>query len=649
MVDGFIKVAACTPKIKVADCEYNAERIIEMLTEASKKGVKLCVFPELCITGYTCQDLFFQDTLLNGALAALIKIAKAAGNINMLIAVGLPVKAKGKIFNCAAVIYNGDVKMLVPKTHLPNYNEFYEARHFAAFNGESAFIDLTKAFNDGEKHGAFMRQGLIRFDNLPELVIGFEICEDLWVSNPVSNRLAQAGATVICNLSASNEVIGKEQYRRALVSNQSARLVSGYIYCSAGDGESTQDMVFSGHNIIAENGTILTQSRLFENKMTISEIDLKRLAFERRKLSTYEQERNCDEKENIPSITLPAFNFEKTSLTRKYEKTPFVPSDYSERNERCHLILQMQSHGLMKRISHTNSKSVVIGISGGLDSTLALLVCVMAMDLLNRPHTDITAVTMPCFGTTKRTRSNAEFLCRALGVSFREVDISKAVLQHFKDIGHDYENHNVVFENGQARERTKVLMNIANQVNGLVVGTGDLSELALGWATYNGDHISMYGVNSSVPKTLVRYIVKYYADTCDYPPLEKVLNDIYDTPVSPELLPTDESGTQITQKTEDLVGPYELHDFFLYHGIRWSCEPKKVLRLAEYAFSGEYNRETILYWLKTFYRRFFSQQFKRSCLPDGAKIGSVTLSPRGDWRMPSDAVCRLWLEQLDEI
>ena len=584
-----------------------------------------------------------------------VKIAKKTVNSDMLVAVGVPVRANGKLYNCAAVIQDGEVRAFVPKTHLPNYNEFYEARHFAPYRGECAAIDLRE-------YGQFefippMEQTVFVCEEIPELVVGFELCEDLWVADPVSNYLAKAGATLICNLSASDEVIGKDSYRRQLVSNQSARLVAGYIYCSAGDGESTQDMVFSGHNIIAENGSILAESRLFENGITISEIDFKKLAFERRKISTYPESNSVWDQLNeiykpyfldVLPVDYITFDMCDTKLTRKFSKTPFIPANQAERNERCHLILQMQSHGLMKRIAHTHSKTVVIGISGGLDSTLALLVCVMAMDLLKRPHTDIVAVTMPCFGTTKRTRSNAELLCDALGVTFREVDISKAVLQHFEDIGHDYNDHSVVFENGQARERTKVLMNIANQVSGMVVGTGDLSELALGWATYNGDHMSMYGVNASIPKTLVRHIVQYYGDTCTSDTLRDVLYDILDTPVSPELLPTDESGTEMTQKTEDLVGPYELHDFFLYYGIRWGFEPSKVKRLAKYAFEGDYPEEVIDKWLKTFYRRFFSQQFKRSCLPDGAKIGSVTLSPRGDWRMPSDAVAKLWLDDIDK-
>ncbi len=654
MKDGFIKVAACTPEIQVADVDFNVDKIISQLEKCREEGVKVAVFPELCITGYTCQDLFFQNALLDKAMEGVVKIAKTTADSDMLVAVGVPVRANGKLYNCAAVIQDGEVRAFVPKTHLPNYNEFYEARHFAPYRGECAAIDLRE-------YGQLefippMEQTVFVCEEIPELVVGFELCEDLWVADPVSNYLAKAGATLICNLSASDEVIGKDSYRRQLVSNQSARLVAGYIYCSAGDGESTQDMVFSGHNIIAENSSILAESRLFENGITISEIDFKKLAFERRKISTYPASAEWDysskdsgflDKDNI---SRERFSLEigETALTRKFAKTPFIPSNQAERNERCHLILQMQSHGLMKRIAHTHSKTVVIGISGGLDSTLALLVCVMAMDLLKRPHTDIVAVTMPCFGTTKRTRSNAEILCDALGVTFREVDISKAVLQHFEDIGHDYNDHSVVFENGQARERTKVLMNIANQVSGMVVGTGDLSELALGWATYNGDHMSMYGVNASIPKTLVRHIVLYYGDTCTSDTLRDVLYDILDTPVSPELLPTDESGTEMTQKTEDLVGPYELHDFFLYYGIRWGFEPSKVKRLAKYAFEGDYPDEVIDKWLKTFYRRFFSQQFKRSCLPDGAKIGSVTLSPRGDWRMPSDAVAKLWLEDIDK-
>ncbi|MBQ9374803.1 MAG: NAD(+) synthase [Ruminococcus sp.] len=642
MKDGYIKVAACTPKIKVADVDFNVQSIIAQIDSCKEQNVKVAVFPELCITGYTCQDLFMQGTLLDSAMQGMISIAAVSKGYDGVIAVGLPVYASGKVYNCAAVLQDGKILGFVAKSCLPNYNEFYEARHFAAYCGSQVELDLSRFGYAGKVP---LGQFVFNCKSLPELTLGFEICEDLWTADPVSNYLAKAGATLICNLSASDEVIGKEKYRRELVSSQSARLVSGYVYCSAGDGESTQDMVFSGHNIIAENGIILRESTLFKNEITISEIDVKKLSFERRKISTYEA---YDVDFGIDSI---GFDLElcDTTITRFVDKAPFIPNDDSERNYRCDLILQMQSQGLKKRIEHTGAKTVVLGISGGLDSCLALLVCVEAMDLLERPHSDIVAVTMPCFGTTKRTRSNAEVLCEALGVAFREVDITKSVTQHFEDIGHDMGNHNVVFENGQARERTKVIMDIANQENGFVVGTGDISELALGWATYNGDHMSMYGVNASIPKTLVRHIVRYYGETCTSDKLREVLFDILDTPVSPELLPTDETGTEMTQKTEDLVGPYELHDFFLYNGIRWGFSPKKVYRLAKIAFNGDYDDQTILKWLKTFYRRFFSQQFKRSCLPDGAKVGSVTLSPRGDWRMPSDAMATLWQKELDEI
>lgn len=637
MKDGFLKVAAITPEIKVADVDFNVSSIISNINKALKSGVKLCVFPELCITSYTCQDLFNQGLLIDKALEGLEKVVKSTEGKEIICTVGCPIIKNNKLYNCGVVIYNGDILGIVPKTSLPNYNEFYEMRHFAPAPKANEEIEM---FGKSYPFGSRL---LFKCREMKELVYAAEICEDVWTPCPVSNQHALAGAVLIGNLSASDEVIGKDEYRRELVKNQSARLVSGYVYCSAGDGESTQDMVFSGHNIIAENGAILKESKLFENEMTVSEIDLGKLVSERRKLSTFPENIDTDYCTVEFSMKL-----RDTELTRFYSKTPFIPYDEDEKNSRCELILRMQSEGLKKRISHTNSKSVVIGISGGLDSALALLVCVKAMDLLDRNRTDIVAVTMPCFGTTKRTRSNAELLCDALGVTFREVDITKSVIQHFEDIEHDEENHNVVYENGQARERTKVLMNIANQVGGLVVGTGDLSELALGWATYNGDHMSMYGVNASVPKTLVRHIIKYYADTCGDEAVKDVLYDIFDTPVSPELLPTDENKENITQKTEDIVGPYELHDFFLYYIVRWGFSPRKVLRLAEYAFDGKYNNMVIIKWLEKFYSRFFSQQFKRSCLPDGAKIGSVTLSPRGDWRMPSDAVSKLWLDEIKE-
>lgn len=635
MKDGFLKVAAVTPKIKVGDTSFNTKSIIDALDKAYAEGIKCLVFPELCITSYTCQDLFFQRALIDSALKSLFEIAEASRDKKILFAVGLPILKDGKLFNCAAVIYNGSILGFVPKSSLPNYNEFYEARHFAPAPEKNTSIRINS------KDYPFGKKLIFCCEEMEEFKFSVEICEDLWAPCPQSNSHALAGATVIGNLSASDEVIEKDKYRLSLVANQSARLISGYIYASAGDGESTQDMVFSGHNIIAENGSVLKQSVLFKNEMTVTELDLQKLTSERAKMSTFFT--SGSEAYEYIYFSMP---IQDTPLTRFYAKAPFIPSSTDERNYRCDLILQMQAQGLKKRLEHTNSKTLVLGISGGLDSSLAILVCVMALDLLNRPHSDIIAVTMPCFGTTRRTKSNAEILCRALGVTFKEIDITDSVRQHFKDIGHDESNHNVVYENGQARERTKVLMNVANQENGLVVGTGDLSELALGWATYNGDHMSMYGVNASVPKTLIRHIVKYYADTCGYEPLSKVLIDILDTPVSPELLPTDERKENMTQKTEDLVGPYELHDFFLYYAIRFGFKPSKVLRLAAYAFGNDYSIDTVKKWLSTFYRRFFSQQFKRSCLPDGAKIGSVTLSPRGDFRMPSDAVWEVWKKDL---
>lgn len=637
MKDGFIKVASGTPDIKVADCEYNLAEITALIDKAHSRGVKILVLPELCVTGYTCQDLFFQQTLLDGALDSLEKIVKHSAGLDMLIAVGCPLKFRGELYNCAAVIKDGKVLGVVPKKFLPNYNEFYEKRHFTAAPDGEYDIEI---FGEKVPFGLGL---LFECRQIPELVFAAEVCEDLWAAEPPSISLALGGATIIANLSASNETIGKEAYRRELVNSQSARLLCGYVFASAGSGESTQDLVFSGHDIIAENGVILAESQLYSTGLIISEIDVMRLAGERRKNTSFTGGLR-------PGMRRIPFDIRvtETQLTRTVVRTPFVPYSTTETDKRCEDILAMQAHGLEKRIRHTNAKTLVIGISGGLDSTLALLVCVEAMKLLGRPASDILAVTMPCFGTTKRTRNNAERLCELLGTQLRVIDIAASVKQHFRDIGHDENNHNVVYENGQARERTKILMDLANAENGMVVGTGDLSELALGWATYNGDHISMYGVNASVPKTLVRHIVKYYAGTVKDPELSEVLMSIFDTPVSPELLPADENG-DIAQITEDLVGPYELHDFFLYNGIRWGFSPKKVFRLAQYAFAGSYDRETILKWLRTFYRRFFSQQFKRSCLPDGVKVGSVTLSPRGDWRMPSDACAALWLKELETL
>ena len=637
MKDGFVKTAAGTPDIKVADCGYNCARIKALIDKAHEQGVRVLVLPELCITGYTCQDLFFQQTLLDGALNALKDITEHSAGLDMLIAVGCPLRFRGELYNCAVVMKDGKILGVVPKKFLPNYNEFYEKRHFTAAPEGEYDIEL---FGESVPFGLGL---LFECRGTPELVFAAEICEDLWAAEPPSISLALGGATLIANLSASNETIGKDSYRRELVNSQSARLLCGYVYASAGSGESTQDLVFGGHDIIAENGIVLAESKQNSTGLTVTEIDVQKLASERRRNTSFVGGLR-------PGMRRIPFDMEikPAELTRIVRRTPFVPNTSAETDKRCEDILTMQAHGLEKRVRHTNAKTLVIGISGGLDSTLALLVCVEAMKLLGRPASDILAVTMPCFGTTKRTRSNAERLCELLGTRLRVIDIADSVKQHFKDIGHDESNHNVVYENGQARERTKILMDLANAENGMVIGTGDLSELALGWATYNGDHMSMYGVNASVPKTLVRYIVKYYAGTVGGADLREVLMSIYDTPVSPELLPADENG-DIAQITEDLVCPYELHDFFLYNGIRWCFPPSKVFRLAEYAFDGSYDRETILKWLRTFYRRFFSQQFKRSCLPDGVKVGSVTLSPRGDWRMPSDASAALWLEEVNRL
>ena len=639
MRDGFVKVAAGTPKIRVADCRYNAEQIFTLMREAAAQGVRVLCLPELCLTGYTCGDLFLQDTLLSGAEEGLSTILEATKNLDMVTALGMPVRFNNKLYNCAAVIHKGEVQCLLPKTHLPNYGEFYEKRWFSAWEpGRFAGVRV------GEVYVPITDRQIFAFDGIPDLVLGVELCEDLWAPEPPSAALARSGATLILNLSASDETVGKAGYRRSLVTGQSARLVCGYVYADAGEGESTTDLVFTGHNLIAENGTLLAERR-FATGLTISEIDVARLAYERRRMTTFQPPA---EQERCPSISLE-LEPSTTTLTRYVSPTPFVPEDAAGRAERCDEILKIAALGLKKRLEHTRAAAAVVGLSGGLDSTLAVLITAVAMRLLARPASDIIAVTMPCFGTTDRTRDNAVELAGRLGATLKRIDISEAVKRHFKDIGQSMEDHDVTFENGQARERTQVLMDIANQVGGMVVGTGDLSELALGWATYNGDHMSMYGVNASIPKTLVRHLVSYVCgDKAESEPeLSHVLADILDTPVSPELLPA--VNGQISQKTEDLVGPYELHDFFLYYAIRWGFPPKKVLRLAEHAFGRTYDRATILRWEKTFYRRFFAQQFKRSCLPDGPKVGSVTLSPRGDWRMPSDAVASLWLDELEGL
>lgn len=631
MNDGFIKVAAVTPEVTVADTQKNAKIICDDILQATALGAKIIVFPELCLTGYTCADLFYHDVLLKNALRALSDVVSCSIGADALIFVGCPLRHSGKLYNCAVAINNGKILGAVPKTFLPNYNEFYEKRWFAPAPEQSEEISLLG------QTVPFGRGILFCCEQMQNLTVGAEICEDLWTPMPPSVTLALSGATITVNLSASNECVGKSEYRKALVSSQSARLVCGYVYCSAGDGESTTDLVFSGHNIIAENGRVLAESNLFENEITVSEIDVDFLSCERAKIYPAEITRKADK------IVYFSIKKEQTSLTRAFSRYPFVPKDSDELHSRAKLILTMQSKALAKRIDHTHTKSLVIGVSGGLDSSLALIVAKLASEA-SKTKPEVIAVTMPCFGTTDRTHDNSIKLSEALGVTLKEVDIKKAVLQHFEDIGQKAGTYDVTYENGQARERTQVLMDIANKTGGMVVGTGDLSELALGWATYNGDHMSMYGVNASVPKTLIRYLINHYALSADKKTKE-VLGDILDTPVSPELLPSD--GKNISQKTEDLVGPYELHDFFLYYMLRMYYSPKKIFRAAKLAFP-DYDEKTIAGWLKVFVRRFFAQQFKRSCLPDGVKIGSVSLSPRGDWRMPSDAAAACWLTEAEE-
>lgn len=636
MRQGFIKVAALTPKVKVADTTYNREQICMLIDEAQEKSAKILVFPELCITGYTCGDLFYQELLLREAKKELLAIAKYTERKDCLVFVGLPLEHQGKLYNVAAAIAQGKVLGLVPKTHIPNYNEFYERRHFVSGMKQPVPVAL-----DEDIIVPMGTQILFQCRQMPALKIAAEICEDVWAPNPPGVDHALAGATVLVNLSASDETTGKDIYRKSLVTGQSGRLICGYIYCSAGDGESTQDVVYSGHNLIAENGSLLAESRRFCNESIYTELDIARLNEERRRMSTFPASN-----ETYINIEF-SLKEEQTELTRFVDPAPFVPGNKADREKRCEEIFMIQAMGLKKRLEHTNAATAVVGISGGLDSTLALLVMVKAFDLLNRDHKDIVAVTMPGFGTTDRTYDNAVSLIKSLGATFREVSIVDSVRTHFRDIGQDEAVHDVTYENGQARERTQILMDIANKSGGMVIGTGDMSELALGWATYNGDHMSMYGVNASVPKTLVRHLVRYYADTCGDETLQKVLYDVLDTPVSPELLPPEDG--KISQKTEDIVGPYELHDFFLYYILRFGCTPKKIYRLAKYAFDGTYDTETIQKWLKTFYRRFFSQQFKRSCLPDGPKVGTVAVSPRGDLRMPSDASARIWMKELDHL
>ena len=632
MKDGFIKVAAATPKIKVADPAYNTEEILKIIDETEKNGASILVFSELTISGYTCGDLFLQQPLLTECKNRLLRIVKATENKSMLVVVGCPIVIKQKLYNCAVVISDGSILGIVPKTHLPNYSEFYELRHFTS--GEGLEEDLWFGEEFGYVNVAVNQ--LFKCKEIPELVVACEICEDLWVPLPPSTYHAMAGATVICNPSASVETTTKESYRRSLVSNQSARLLAAYIYADAGEGESTQDVVYSGHHLICENGSVLAEAKRFTNEIIYADIDVQKLAAERRKMTSFPGGQTDDYFEQEFSLEV-----KENKITRTFPKAPFVPDNQDERDKRCDEILSLQSMGLKKRLEHTNCKHAVVGISGGLDSTLAVLVTARAFDLLDIPRENLICVTMPCFGTTDRTYQNAVSLIKELGATLKEVRIEKAVRQHFADIGHDENNHDVTYENSQARERTQILMDMANQYNGMVIGTGDMSELALGWATYNGDHMSMYAVNCSVPKTLVRYLVLYYAETTDNKKLSEVLMDVLDTPVSPELLPPVDGV--ISQKTEDLVGPYELHDFFLYYMLRFGFPKSKLYRMAKLTFDGVYDDETIKKWLDKFYWRFFSQQFKRSCLPDGPKVGSVAVSPRGDLRMPSDASPTAWI------
>lgn len=632
MKDGFIKVAAATPKIKVADPAYNTEEILKIIDETEKNGASILVFSELTISGYTCGDLFLQQPLLTECKNQLLRIVKATENKSMLVVVGCPIVIKQKLYNCAVVISDGSILGIVPKTHLPNYSEFYELRHFTS--GEGLEEDLWFGEEFGYVNVAVNQ--LFKCKEIPELVVACEICEDLWVPLPPSTYHAMAGATVICNPSASVETTTKESYRRSLVSNQSARLLAAYIYADAGEGESTQDVVYSGHHLICENGSVLAEAKRFTNEIIYADIDVQKLAAERRKMTSFPGGQTDDYFEQEFSLEV-----KENKITRTFPKAPFVPDNQDERDKRCDEILSLQSMGLKKRLEHTNCKHAVVGISGGLDSTLAVLVTARAFDLLDIPRENLICVTMPCFGTTDRTYQNAVSLIKELGATLKEVRIEKAVRQHFADIGHDENNHDVTYENSQARERTQILMDMANQYNGMVIGTGDMSELALGWATYNGDHMSMYAVNCSVPKTLVRYLVLYYAETTENKKLSEVLMDVLDTPVSPELLPPVDGV--ISQKTEDLVGPYELHDFFLYYMLRFGFPKAKLYRMAKQTFDGVYDDETIKKWLDKFYWRFFSQQFKRSCLPDGPKVGSVAVSPRGDLRMPSDASPTAWL------
>lgn len=643
---GLVRVAAAVPKLVVADTVYNTEEIIKLINEAERKNVNILVFPELCISAYTCGDLFYQSPLLTASLQALAHIIEKTSSKDMVIAVSLPIEWNNQTFNCAVLLHKGVILGVIPKTYLPNYSEFYEERWFS-----SAADLISKEIILCGQTVPIGNDLIFTAKNIPNLSIGVEICEDLWAPIPPSSSLAMAGATVLLNPSASNELASKHEYRRSLVSHQSANTISAYIYSSAGFGESTQDVVFSGHSMICENGSIFRESERFlkEDQLIFADVDIEQLSNDRKKNTTFMSYKKAF---GMPALRTIYFDLESPNtdtLERHIVQKPFVPKDDHKLHQRCSDIFNIQISGLAKRFLHTRAKTLVIGISGGLDSTLALLVAVKACDYIGVSRQSILGVTMPGFGTTDRTYNNAVNLMKALGVNTKEISISTAALQHFKDIGHDKNIHDVTYENTQARERTQILMDLANKENGLVVGTGDLSELALGWATYNGDHMSMYGVNSGVPKTLVRVLVNYVATSGNLDDASKtILLDVLDTPVSPELLPPDKNG-EIKQKTEDIVGPYELHDFFLYYVVRFGFSPAKILYFAENAFKDVYSKEIILKWLKNFYRRFFSQQFKRSCLPDGPKVGTINLSPRGDWRMPSDAVSTVWLNEVEKL
>ncbi len=634
MLDGYIRVACASFETRIADVIYNSQEIKKRIDITRQENAKIVVFPELCLSGYTIEDLFLQNRLLNECLNQLEEIVKYTQGYQQIVVVGLPFFYQNSLYNVAAIINNGQLLALVPKTHIPNYQEFYEGRRFEPCFEDNLEIEL---FNQPVLFG---RKVVLDCNQISELSLGVEICEDLWLPDAPSQQLALNGATLILNPSASNELTTKKDYRRQLVSVQSAKLICGYVYTNAGSGESTTDVVFSGHHMIVENGSILNESQGFDESIIYGDIDLGKLCSERRKMNTFKSSYEYDHL---------YFDLEPVDLqlNKYYDPHPFVPHDLKLREQRCKEVFEIQTRGLMQRLKATHISKVVIGISGGLDSTLALLVCVMAFEKLGYDKKNIYAITMPCFGTTSRTKNNALGLMEELGVTSETVNIAEVVKLQFKNIHQDENVHDVTYENVQARERTEILMNKANQIGGLVIGTGDLSEVALGWSTYNGDHMSMYAVNVSVPKTLVRYLVDYVSSLYKGQPLEKILQDVLDTPVSPELLPQEDD--KIVQKTEDIVGPYELHDFFIYHMVRFGDEPKKLYRKTKLAFKDKYDKETIKKWLRLFYWRFFTQQFKRSCIPDGPKVGSVALSPRGDWRMPSDASVQIWLNEIEKI